>query len=90
MTVVTRNTIYIFQGIDVGGTNFNTRLLCIEKEIVGPRYEKMKRGMLDKSKEPFSVRIKPFWDVMQASVVSTHAIEVYPGFNTLSILKHVS
>jgi len=55
-----------FEGLDVGGTSFSTRLVCIEKEIVGPRYEKMKRGMLDKSKEPFSVRIKPFWHVVHS------------------------
>lgn len=50
----------------VGQCNFNTRLLCIEKEIISPRMEKMKTGQIDKTKEPFSVRHKSFFDI-QAS-----------------------
>lgn len=52
-----------FEGLDVGKTDFDRRLLCIEKEIIGPRYTKMQQGTLDKSKEPFSVRIKNFFDI---------------------------
>lgn len=52
-----------FQGQPVGQCNFNTRLLCIEKEIISPRMEKMKIGQIDKTKEPFSVRNKPFFDI---------------------------
>ncbi|XP_033726963.1 mRNA-capping enzyme-like isoform X2 [Pecten maximus] len=52
-----------FEGNEVGKTSFNTRLHCIEKEIIGPRYAKMAQGQLDKNKEPFSIRAKPFWDV---------------------------
>ncbi|XP_069105528.1 LOW QUALITY PROTEIN: mRNA-capping enzyme-like [Argopecten irradians] len=52
-----------FEGNEVGKTSFSTRLHCIEKEIIGPRYAKMSQGQLDKSKEPFSIRAKPFWDV---------------------------
>ncbi|XP_064597086.1 LOW QUALITY PROTEIN: mRNA-capping enzyme-like [Liolophura sinensis] len=52
-----------FEGLDVGGTDFERRLLCIQKEIIGPRYAKMQKGLLDKSRETFSVRAKPFWDV---------------------------
>lgn len=47
----------------VGQCDFNTRLLCIEKEIIFPRQEKMKIGQIDKTKEPFSVRNKPFFDI---------------------------
>ncbi|KPP79283.1 mRNA-capping enzyme-like [Scleropages formosus] len=47
----------------VGQCDFNTRLLCIEKEIISPRLEKMKMGQIDKTKEPFSVRNKPFFDI---------------------------
>ncbi|XP_029902940.1 mRNA-capping enzyme [Myripristis murdjan] len=47
----------------VGQCDFNIRLLCIEKEIISPRMEKMKNGQIDKSKEPFSVRNKPFFDI---------------------------
>ncbi|KAL5013443.1 hypothetical protein ScPMuIL_007713 [Solemya velum] len=52
-----------FEGQEVGKTDFERRLLCIEKEVIGPRYVKMQQGALDKTKEPFSVRAKPFWDV---------------------------
>lgn len=52
-----------FMGQEVGKTDFRTRLICIEKEIIGTRHAKMSRGEIDKTKEPFSVRLKPFWDV---------------------------
>ncbi|XP_052763075.1 mRNA-capping enzyme-like [Mya arenaria] len=55
-----------FEGKEVGKTDFNTRILCIEKEIIGPRHAKMSAGKLDKAREPFSVRIKPFWDIVTA------------------------
>ena len=51
------------QGQPVGQCNFNIRLLCIEKEIISPRLEKMKTGQIDKTKEPFSVRHKSFFDI---------------------------
>uniref|UniRef100_A0A8C9TD69 mRNA-capping enzyme n=1 Tax=Scleropages formosus TaxID=113540 RepID=A0A8C9TD69_SCLFO len=52
-----------FNSQPVGQCDFNTRLLCIEKEIISPRLEKMKMGQIDKTKEPFSVRNKPFFDI---------------------------
>ncbi|XP_061610902.1 mRNA-capping enzyme isoform X1 [Phyllopteryx taeniolatus] len=55
-----------FNGQPVGQCDFNIRLLCIEKEIISPRMEKMKTGQIDKTREPFSVRNKPFFDI-QAS-----------------------
>ncbi|XP_013383469.1 mRNA-capping enzyme [Lingula anatina] len=55
-----------FEDVNVGGADFDRRLLCINKEIVQPRYEKMKLGRLNKSVEPFSVRAKPFWDLNMA------------------------
>ncbi|XP_046548823.1 mRNA-capping enzyme-like [Haliotis rubra] len=48
-----------FEGQDVGKTDFDRRLLCIQKEIISPRHAKIQQGMLDKTKEPFSVRAKP-------------------------------
>ena len=57
------------QGQDVGKTDFNRRLLCMEKEIIGARNTKITQGLLDKTKEPFSVRIKPFWDLVAARKV---------------------
>lgn len=55
-----------YEGLDTGATEFNTRLLCIDKELIHPRHEKMKMGQIDKSLEPFSVRLKPFWDLAKA------------------------
>ena len=59
----------VLQGQEVGKTNFSTRSMCIDKEIIGPRHVKIKSGQLDKLKEPFSVRMKPFWDVSTARKV---------------------
>ena len=53
----------------MGKTDFNTRIICIEKEIIGSRNEKVTMGLLDKTKEPFSVRMKPFWDIVTARKV---------------------
>ncbi|ELW59136.1 mRNA-capping enzyme [Tupaia chinensis] len=47
----------------VGDCDFNVRLQCIEREIINPRHEKMKTGLIDKTQEPFSVRNKPFFDI---------------------------
>ena len=65
---------HVFQGIDVGGTDFDRRLLCIQREIIGPRHTKMQQGLLDKTKEPFSVRAKQFWDIQIARKVSEHFV----------------
>ncbi|XP_015476867.1 mRNA-capping enzyme isoform X5 [Parus major] len=51
------------QGQPVGDCDFNVRLACIEKEIIFPRHEKMKSGLIDKAQEPFGVRNKPFFDI---------------------------
>ena len=60
---------FVFQGQPVGQCDFNIRLLCIEKEIISPRMEKMKTGQIDKTKEPFRVRNKPFFDIHAARKV---------------------
>lgn len=52
-----------FEGQDVGNADFDRRLLCIEKEIVGARNAKMQLGQLDRARQPFSVRAKPFWEI---------------------------
>jgi len=51
-----------FQSNEVGKVDFGTRLICIDKEIVGARNTYMQQGLIDKSKEPFSIRKKEFWD----------------------------
>ena len=63
-----------FQGQEVGKCDFLTRLTCIEREIIGPRHEKIKAGQLDKAKEPFSVRLKPFWDISEVRKVSVFVV----------------
>lgn len=56
-----------YENEDLGKQEFYpNRLKCIETEVVNPRYEAMKRGIINKQKEPFSVRNKMFWDLTQA------------------------
>lgn len=55
-----------FQGDNVGARSFETRLEIIKHEIVLPRYEAITHGLINKTKEPFSVRNKEFWDVTGA------------------------
>ena len=55
--------IIMFEGLEVGKTDFERRLLCINKEIVGARTLAIQQGRLDKTKQSFSVRAKPFWDI---------------------------
>ncbi|XP_052588245.1 mRNA-capping enzyme-like [Peromyscus californicus insignis] len=52
-----------FNAQPVGDCDFNIRLQCIEHEIISPRHEKMKTGLIDKTQEPFSVRPKQFFDI---------------------------
>lgn len=57
------------KNIDVGKTNFNTRLLCIKREIVDTRIQAMMEGRINRMKEPFSIRLKQFYDVSSARAV---------------------
>uniref|UniRef100_H0V4Q7 mRNA-capping enzyme n=1 Tax=Cavia porcellus TaxID=10141 RepID=H0V4Q7_CAVPO len=52
-----------FNAQPVGDCDFNIRLQCIEREIINPRHEKIKSGLIDKTQEAFSVRNKPFFDI---------------------------
>lgn len=52
-----------FEENEVGKVDFGTRLICIEKEIVTARNTYIQQGLIDKTKEPFSIRKKDFWDV---------------------------
>lgn len=58
-----------FENEDVGSRSFVDRLECIDKEIIGPRHEAMKRGQIRREQEPFSVRKKMFWEITQASAL---------------------
>ncbi|RVE54673.1 hypothetical protein evm_000794 [Chilo suppressalis] len=56
-----------FEGQDVGKMAFfPVRLNCIENEIVNPRHQAMKEGIIKKEKEPFSIRLKQFWELPMA------------------------
>lgn len=56
-----------FEGEDICKMPFYpNRLHCLKMEIINPRYEAMKHGLIDKQREPFSVRDKSFWDLVQA------------------------
>ncbi|XP_059617366.1 mRNA-capping enzyme [Phlebotomus argentipes] len=56
-----------FEDEDLGKMPFYpTRLKCIEEDIIKPRYDAFRKGLIDKNREPFSVRHKMFWDVTQA------------------------
>jgi len=78
--------IVIFEGKQVGKTDFLNRITCISKEIVGARNACIKnvranffqllkyyvgfpsitisiQGLIDKRSEPFSIRLKEFWDL---------------------------
>jgi len=49
-----------FEGQDVGHTDLDRRLLCIDKEIIKPRAMGVQSGRVDKSSEPFGIRKKAF------------------------------
>lgn len=76
----------LLQGKEVGKTDFKTRLSCIQKEIYEPRSNKIQKGLLDRMKEPFGIRPKPFWDLSQESrIKDTKKVLIY-----LSQLVHHS
>lgn len=52
-----------FENQEVGGTDFRRRMLCIDKEIVGPRERAKQEGIIDRSREPFGIRKKQFWEL---------------------------
>lgn len=55
-----------FQGQEVGKQNHDIRMVCIEKEIEMARSIGAQQGLFDKSKEPFSIRAKKFFQVEKA------------------------
>ncbi len=50
--------------------NFNTRSVCISKEIIQARNDAMLSGRFDKSIEPFSIRQKDFFGLSSTRKVS--------------------
>lgn len=60
--------VVMYDGKDVSRMPFHPdRVRIIEREVIGGRHKAMKEGKLRKEAEPFSVRIKYFWDVTQAA-----------------------
>ena len=53
----------------VGQTDFNTRLLCIQREIEGARATYISNGKIRKEQEPFRIRLKKFWDIQSTSIL---------------------
>ncbi|XP_026737815.1 mRNA-capping enzyme [Trichoplusia ni] len=56
-----------FEGQDTSKLPFYpNRLSYIENEIVNPRHQAMKEGIIRKDREPFSIRLKQFWELPMA------------------------
>lgn len=58
--------IVTYEGENVGKKSFDERIFFIKAKIIEPRHEAMKQGIIKKELEPFSVRIKEFWEVTAA------------------------
>jgi len=59
--------VIMYDGQDVSKLPFHPdRYFVIENKIIAGRVEAMKEGRLIKEREPFSVRVKYFWDVTQS------------------------
>lgn len=60
--------VIMYNGKDVSKMPFYpNRYNIIEKEVIAGRVKAMKEGRIIREKEPFSVRLKQFWDVTQAN-----------------------
>lgn len=58
--------IITYEGENVSKKTFDERLFFIRSRIIEPRIEALKQGAIKKELEPFSVRMKDFWDVTTA------------------------
>lgn len=57
-----------YDGQDVSKLAFHPhRYSIIEREVMDGRHRALKEGRIRREKEPFSVRLKQFWDVTQAA-----------------------
>ncbi|XP_046856619.1 mRNA-capping enzyme-like [Xenia sp. Carnegie-2017] len=55
-----------FQSQELCKMSHDIRMKCIDIDIVQPRHKAVQNGVLDKTKEPFSVRSKQFFPVEKA------------------------
>lgn len=67
-----------FEGQEVGKTDLDRRMLCIDKELIKPRNVGIQSGKIDKSQEPFSIRKKDFFPVEQVVKVLDELIPKMP------------
>lgn len=58
-----------FQNANFTQKDFDCRLGCVRDSIVKPRNTWIGQGKIDRSSEPFGVRIKDFWDVRQVEKI---------------------
>lgn len=59
--------VIMYNGKDVSKFDFHpTRYNIIEREIIYARTEAMKKGLIRREQEPFSVRLKTFWEISNA------------------------
>lgn len=49
--------------------SFDDRMKAIRDLIIAPRHDAILKGKLNRNVEPFSVRLKDFWDVTQAAAL---------------------
>lgn len=61
--------IVCYEKSDFSKKSFEDRLIAIRHYIIKPRHEAMMRQIINRNNEPFSVRIKDFWDVTQAAAL---------------------
>ncbi|KAJ8669304.1 hypothetical protein QAD02_000563 [Eretmocerus hayati] len=55
-----------YDGRDVSQLSFYPeRCDIIERDIIAGRHKAMKEGKIDKAREPFSLRVKSFWNITQ-------------------------
>lgn len=54
---------------EVGKMNFEIRMACIDKEIIHARAEGMKQGIINRQVEPFGIRKKHFYPLIETKKV---------------------
>lgn len=56
-----------FEGEDLGKQPFYPhRFRCIQSNLIAPRHVAIDKGIINKEREPFGVRVKEFWEVTTA------------------------
>ncbi|XP_030830512.1 mRNA-capping enzyme [Strongylocentrotus purpuratus] len=58
-----------YWGKPVGGCDFGWRRRCIQDEIIAPREVELQKGSIDRMREPFGIREKPFWDITSSKKI---------------------